>query len=373
MGWIGFVPRFLKADYAEVLGLPRREHMIVFQVVPDFPGQQAGLLPGDIILSLGGEDARTMRDCRRLVLKRTGTEAELVVLRAGKGGFESLVAALTIAAEAGNARAAGLIGTLYDRSSVLLGDDAAARRWYRKAIEGGDSEPVVRLARFPEDRAWLLEITRALAEKGDAGAMYGLAMMYEGGLGVTADRDAAFEWHLRAAEKGHAMATLNVGIAYDGGFGVARDQNQAFRWYKKAADAGEKTAMENLVSLQQAKIRVDQHDAESLRYLTMAATTGHTPSMIRLGFFLDRSTQWKNSEAAAKWMFEAALALDLEAHRLLTAPHVTWSDEFRRAVQRQLAEIGLRGGPIDGVFDQTTLDAIFVLAEPLKTSTKAAR
>ena len=60
------------------------------------------------------------------------------------------------------------------------------------------------------------------ASKGDADSQYYAALMYENGVGASADRSKAFEWYKKAAEQGHVKAQCNLGNCYEKGIGVTR-------------------------------------------------------------------------------------------------------------------------------------------------------
>ena len=84
------------------------------------------------------------------------------------------------------------------------------------------------------------------ASKGDADSQYYAALMYENGVGASADRSKAFEWYKKAAEQGHVKAQCNLGNCYEKGIGVMRDLSEAIKWYTAAADNGDAVAQCNL-------------------------------------------------------------------------------------------------------------------------------
>jgi TPR repeat protein len=56
-------------------------------------------------------------------------------------------------------------------------------------------------------------------------------------------------WYRRAADAGNDTAMYNVGVLWEGGFGVTQDRDQAIGWYRKAASAGNEPAKAALKSL----------------------------------------------------------------------------------------------------------------------------
>ena len=83
--------------------------------------------------------------------------------------------------------------------------------------------------------ATALKVWLPLAEGGDLAAQNNVGEIYEKGLGVQADYQAAALWYRRAADKGYSRAAINLGHLYEEGLGVPRDRSQAFNWYRKAS------------------------------------------------------------------------------------------------------------------------------------------
>jgi TPR repeat protein len=77
------------------------------------------------------------------------------------------------------------------------------------------------------------------AEQGDAKAQAKLGAMYFlGHDGIEKDEIQAFEWLMKAAKQGHIEAEVMVAAMYDRGLGVPADVNAATSWYEKAAAQG---------------------------------------------------------------------------------------------------------------------------------------
>lgn len=87
------------------------------------------------------------------------------------------------------------------------------------------------------DRADLksaLRIWMPTAESGDAEAMTNVGEIYERGLGVEPNFEAAAQWYQKAADKGYARAMFNLGTLYEQGQGVPQDQLKALNLYRQA-------------------------------------------------------------------------------------------------------------------------------------------
>jgi serine peptidase DegS len=86
-GWIGIVPEDVSDEQAAQLGLSQGGVLIANLYVGS-PGQQAGLQPGDIVLSVGGAPLHSAQDAlARIANEKPGSVLAIKVLR-GKRTFE---------------------------------------------------------------------------------------------------------------------------------------------------------------------------------------------------------------------------------------------------------------------------------------------
>jgi hypothetical protein len=87
------------------------------------------------------------------------------------------------------------------------------------------------------DRADLqsaLRIWLQAAEAGDVEAQTNVGEIYERGLGVPPDYEAAAMWYQKAADKNYARALFNLGTLYEQGLGVPKDGLKALNLYRQA-------------------------------------------------------------------------------------------------------------------------------------------
>ncbi len=73
------------------------------------------------------------------------------------------------------------------------------------------------------------------AEQGDAEAQVTLGEVFEQGLGVPPDYEAARFWYEQAATQGSPRAMTNLGNLFERGLGVTPDSRRAVQWYRRAA------------------------------------------------------------------------------------------------------------------------------------------
>jgi hypothetical protein len=98
------------------------------------------------------------------------------------------------------------------------------------AIRGGEYTAYDRASYATALKVWLEP-----AKAGDAQAQTYVGEIYEKGMGLTPDYQAAATWYRRAADQGFAPAQIDLGQLYELGRGVPRDPAQALAWYRRAS------------------------------------------------------------------------------------------------------------------------------------------
>ena len=103
------------------------------------------------------------------------------------------------------------LGTLYERGLGVAQDLGRARVWYGRAAEQGNVKAMHNLAvlaaRGAPDYATALRWFTEAAEHGLADSQFNLGVLYENGLGIAADRIAAYKWYALAAKGGDQDAS----------------------------------------------------------------------------------------------------------------------------------------------------------------------
>ena len=124
----------------------------------------------------------------------------------------------------------------------------------------------------------------------------------------------ALVWFKRSAQQGHAIAQFQVALAYDRGIGVKADKPQAILWYKKSAQQnwtcpddnhhhnGFRPAQSNLAAMYYCGrgVPVDKPQAKLL--WEKAAQQGHVASIYELAGLCRDDTE----DARGEWNSEAA-------------------------------------------------------------------
>jgi len=93
-GWIGVEPRELTAEFAENFHLPVKDGVLITGVLKDGPASKAGVMPGDVVVSVAGRPVSNVAQLlHRVAALKPGLEATLGVQR----GPRALQLNLTVA------------------------------------------------------------------------------------------------------------------------------------------------------------------------------------------------------------------------------------------------------------------------------------
>ncbi len=84
-GWLGVRIQHVSDEIAESLGMDSARGALIAGVSEDGPAKEAGIMPGDVVLTFDGRDVPEMRDLPRMVATTTiGSTVPLTVLRRGE-------------------------------------------------------------------------------------------------------------------------------------------------------------------------------------------------------------------------------------------------------------------------------------------------
>jgi serine protease Do len=84
-GWLGITIQDLKGDLAEYYGMKNKKGVLVADVIPGDPADEAGIKPHDIIIDVNGEKVTSTHELTALTARLSvGDKATLTVLREGK-------------------------------------------------------------------------------------------------------------------------------------------------------------------------------------------------------------------------------------------------------------------------------------------------
>ena len=159
--------------------------------------------------------------------------------------------------------------------------DAAAERWFRKAIELGHLPSYYYLGRMLEKQnrykeAFDIYLEGANKGSGDCANLVGCYYDKEyKKVPMDRDLDEAMKWFLKAAELGSSYGMRNVGVLYE----YKKNPKEAEIWYKKAVEKGNGLAC---VDLAQVYIK-EHHDYKTaIEYYMLGVERGNLNSIYDL-------------------------------------------------------------------------------------------
>ena len=127
---------------------------------------------------------------------------------------------LRLAWDGGDAKAAFLLGQMYQEGQGQSRDYALAADWYKRA-----------------------------GTRGQVGAMQRLAQLYDADQ-LPGGKEQALNWYLQAASRGDVTSMLQSGFRFETGLGTARNTDTAAYWYRRALLAGAPEASSYLARLE---------------------------------------------------------------------------------------------------------------------------
>jgi hypothetical protein len=175
----------------------------------------------------------------------------------------AIIATPTTAAKASNvASADGRTYNAAPRPELAENDENAASAYNR--------------GEFAEaKRLWL-----PLAERGDAPAQLGLAVMYFLGQGVQRNMAAALEWCQKAADHGLATAQYELGHFYEHPWRPElQNYAEATKWYRKAADQNYARAQDQLGAMYEFGLGVPRDYTKAEEWFVKAGDLASVANM----------------------------------------------------------------------------------------------
>lgn len=118
--------------------------------------------------------------------------------------------------------------------------------------------------------ATALKVWLPKAQEGDPQAQTYVGEIFEKGLGIQPDYQAAHHWYRQAAEKGYAPAMINLGFLYEKGLGVPQDPIAALNWYRKASGL-DQTDLAFAASVEIYNRKMEELQKEAAQYRQQAA------------------------------------------------------------------------------------------------------
>lgn len=249
-----------------------------------------------------------------------GDAQGIALFRSGR--FAEAYRDWTEAAEAGDGRAARLLGVMYDSGEGVAQDRGQALRWYERA-----------------------------AGLGDAGGMFNVAVSYDSGMGVARDGRTAARWYARAAARHFGRAEYNLALMYESGDGVRHDPAAAFRLFRDAAGDGIAAARSHLPVTREVTLRLPPPDDDALFRDAQHALLSRTPEDAARAAALFRQAARQDDAAGQMaaydlaWCYENGIGVAVdrsEAYALYVHVAANAGDPALRSLA-EAGALGVRG------------------------------
>jgi predicted nucleic acid-binding Zn-ribbon protein len=199
-------------------------------------------------------------------------------------------------------------------------------------IRGGEYVAFDRASYATALKVWL-----PLAEGGDPAAQTYVGEIFEKGLGVPPDHEAAATWYRRAADRGYSRAAINLGQLYEQGLGVPKDTRQALGWYRKAA------GLPDLAFGVASTVEVEQLRTEVVRLQReLGAKQAELDRTQRDLDALRQSVEQRRGEADKERGTLAQLRQELEASRRSEQATTARLRDLEKAVPTREAQLTVR-------------------------------
>lgn len=200
--------------------------------------------------------------------------------------------ALTQRAESGDAKAAYVLGDMFDQGTHGARKNLdTAIKWYRLAAEQEDGDALNNLGSMHQHGDGLpqdLEQARIFYERAVA-AGCGVAMNnlghfhHHGRGGLVADPAAAVKWFKAGARRHDGNALVSLGYAYSKGAGVRKSPLRAIYWYRRAALAGDHKGAYNLAVGYWYGVDLVKDHRKAISLLTASGVHDHAGTNFLLG------------------------------------------------------------------------------------------
>lgn len=184
------------------------------------------------------------------------------------------------------------------------------------------------------------------AEAGNTEAQCELGMMYEHGLGMPKDFQAAILWYRTAADHGSGYAAYKIAQMFENGHGVQQDITQVAQWLKRAAECGLPEAQYKLGTMLETGRGVNQRWSEAASWYLQAANQGISDAQFRLGHMYENGLGvQKDMPAAGRYYKMAAEKGNAGAQYSLAVLHVTGEGVEKDTVEAaRLFEMAAQNG-----------------------------
>lgn len=388
IGYIGAQVSDLSVQRAKQAGLGVPQGTRVTETVPGGPADRAGLVIDDIVVKVDAVPVANMRGFLELTKRlKPGQSASFEIIRGDArrtisvvaGGF---VADNLVAARSGDARAMHWLYTIYSSDRLGKPDTVEGLKWLNAAVDAGHPPAIHALAdlhwngrHVEKDQQKAARLYQQSADRGHGPAANAVARIHYNGSVGKKDPALALFYFRKAADAGDSAAMYQVGYQNLHGEGTTKNAEEAARWYQRAADAGHAAAMSDLALRYHIGDGVAQDHGRAAAWYDRALKAGNRSGLYNMSL-LHATGQGvpKNEALAADYFFQALMDADEFALKQMKTNASGWSTNFRKQIQKKLAEQGLYDGRIDGSIgpqSRNSLDRLFARQKAARAAAAA--
>jgi len=174
------------------------------------------------------------------------------------------------------------------------------------AAANGDADAQSAVGSFysnTEREAIAIKWFRLAADQGNAESQFKLAMAYDQGRGISANKIEAIRLYKLAVAQGYSDAQLMLASKYAQGMDVEQDFAQAAKLYQLAADQGDVFAINELGKMYVTGRGVAKSTDQAIQLYKVAAQHDFHPSQIALAFLYDE--KHSNGDVSADYLLKA--------------------------------------------------------------------
>lgn len=209
--------------------------------------------------------------------------------------------------------------------------------------------------RFSDGATLMLQASQA----GHATAAYELAKLYEKGLGLPRDLEAARSWTERAAEQGNVRAMHDLAVYMAQGEGGPRSYPEAAEWFRKAADHGIVDSQFNLATLYEHGAGLSANRMEAVFWYRLAAEAGDPAAPAKANALEEDLSSVARAEIDKRLANWTASVADPKANTLpLRAEWTGMTGTHVARLEAALSALGHDPGPVDQTFDDASREAV---------------
>jgi TPR repeat protein len=265
---------------------------------------------------------------------------------------------LTDDAQGGDARAAAMLGAMYERGLGVASDAGKAVTYYKQAADADDAMGLGGLGEAyfsglggaAPNYTTALSLLQKAAARDDMRALFRLGYMNQQGIGVPVNNAKARELYEQAVAAGSGGAADNLGtMIEDGTGGSPPDFDLARQWYEKGAALDSRSAAYDFARMLQFGRGGPKDLPKAYTFYQKAASQGYGLAMRRLGnWFRDGTYVPKDPEQAKQWYQKAEATNDPGVLFLLAEDHKenypSFYTDTERDIRRRYLEMAASGG-----------------------------